>query len=75
MIDVSFGNIKGHSPFSDQGKRIELLEKLNSIIGIEIQQDKIGSFPKFPLSVLQDDNALQRFFEVCACVIADSRKG
>lgn len=75
MVEVSFGNIRGNSSFKDQGKRTELLEKLNSIMGIKIQQDRIESFPKFPLSALQNEQALHQFFDVYRWTVDEIRKG
>ncbi|HAT50426.1 MAG TPA: hypothetical protein DCS88_08830 [Alphaproteobacteria bacterium] len=75
MVEVSFGNIRGNSSFRDQGKRTELLEKLNLIMGIKIQQDRIEFFPKFPLSALQNEQALHQFFDVYRWTVDEIKKG
>ncbi|CAN5909468.1 hypothetical protein BH23ACT11_BH23ACT11_26790 [soil metagenome] len=61
-VAVTFGWLS--SPFGDEKKRKELLQRLNEIPHIDISADRINGHPTFPLSALNDEAALKDFLEV-----------
>jgi hypothetical protein len=64
FVEIYFQHMKGRPVFDKEEKRLELLHKLNTIPGIAIPPEKVSSRPNFPLSILNDDAALQKFMEV-----------
>ena len=62
-IQIYFGVYKNRPEFEDDSKRIELLDKLNSIAGVNIPPDGINRFPNFPISAINNEQALKQFFE------------
>jgi hypothetical protein len=48
-------------PFSVDAKRLELLHRLNTILGVQIPPDGITRRPRLPLSVLKDEVVLSQF--------------
>ena len=61
QIEVWFQYLSRKPPFSDESMRSELLRRLNSIPGVDIQEDKLSGKPKFPISVLTDKGAMDLF--------------
>lgn len=59
------------SPFNDEAKRLELLDRLNQIPGVKIPRDDITRRPSFPLSLLRDEIALKRFLETLDWYVAE----
>jgi hypothetical protein len=51
-IEVQFQMMKERSPFNDEAKRQELLQRLNTIPGVSIAEDAISRRPSIPLNVL-----------------------
>ena len=51
-------------PFDQEGKRLELLQRLNKIPGVKLTNDVITHRPGVPLSVLSQPGALEKFYEV-----------
>lgn len=70
-IYVQFQYMKGQPPFADEGKRLELRDRLNKIQGVEIPADGIIRQPMIPLAVLTDDAALKAFLSVLDWYIAE----
>jgi hypothetical protein len=50
-------------PFNDELKRLEVLRRLNEIPGITIPDKAIDKYPSVPLSVLNNEAALNQFLE------------
>ena len=48
-IEVLFDRMKRETPFSDAGKRRELVSRLNQIPGISIQEKAVDKWAKIPL--------------------------
>lgn len=68
-LEVYFYWFQFKPPFDSEVKRIELLEKLNSINGINIPTDAIAKRPSFSLSNIQDSNGFEKLLEVFDWVI------
>lgn len=60
ILYVHFSDLMGRPPFADEGKRRELLDRLNEIRGVIIGEDKLMRYPSIRLSVLHDHTALQQ---------------
>lgn len=63
-VEVQFQWEMKKPPFDDVEKRREWLTWLNRIPGVSIAQDSLGRRPSFPMSVLRDETALDRFYEM-----------
>lgn len=63
-VEIYFQWYLYRPPFSDEGKRLELLERLNAIPGVSIPADAIGRRPSIPLSILAEEGRLNRFLDV-----------
>jgi hypothetical protein len=59
------------SPFDAREKRIELLNRLNSIEGLSISLDAIYGRSRISLSVLKNEAAIKRFLEVFTWVVEE----
>lgn len=62
-IRIWFQYLANRSPFSDERLRLELLERLNKIPGVEIGRDRIRGKPKIDLLLLGSPEARQDFIE------------
>jgi hypothetical protein len=64
-FSIRFGHLKGTPRFSDESKRLELLDRMTNINNkIEISPDYIGRWPSVPLAALSDDADFQKFTAV-----------
>jgi hypothetical protein len=63
-VEIYFQWYKNRPPFENESKRIELLEKLNQIQGVNISIEKISARPNIPYSLLIDKNELQKFLDI-----------
>ncbi|MEO5355380.1 MAG: hypothetical protein H7835_19505 [Magnetococcus sp. XQGC-1] len=72
---VAFETLTRWSPFSDPGKRLELLERLNAIRGINISEEQINKWPWFPLESIQDEESLTKFLSAIKWTKDAIRKG
>jgi hypothetical protein len=61
-LEVQFQQMKTE-PFNKESKRLELLDRLNEISGVDLSASRINKRPSFPLSVLKDEAALKQFLE------------
>lgn len=61
---VQFGDmLRLGPPFADEGRRRELLDRLNMIPGVTLDPKRIAKYPSLPLVVLRDEQALLAFFQ------------
>lgn len=61
-LEIQFKRMKKRTPpFDDDQKRLQLLKQLNQIPEIDLQDDAINRFPRFPMTVLDNPQALERF--------------
>jgi hypothetical protein len=63
-LEVQFEMMRKKPPFADEGKRADLLRRLNEIPGIRLPADSITRRPSISLEALQDDTILTRFLAV-----------
>ncbi len=62
-VEIYFQHMKTRPPFDDEGKRKELLDKLNLINGVTIPLDKISARPNFAIRLLVEQVELNKFIE------------
>lgn len=70
-IQVGFGYLQYRPPFGSETKRLELLQRLNSIPGVALPAESISKYPSFPLAALQGEAALQQFLHAFDWVIEE----
>jgi hypothetical protein len=70
-----FGWMSRKTPFDDESKRLELLNRLNQILERKIPDDAINLAPSSPLSELRDRAKLARFFDLLDWVIQEIKAG
>ncbi len=68
-LSIIFQYLKDKAPFNDEELRMEVLNRLNQIEGIDIAANRIGGRPYFPLNVLKDENSMQMFIETLEWVV------
>lgn len=72
-VEVQFQWLKTRPAFEDEGKRLELLRRLNAIEGISISSDAVSRRPSFALATLADEARLKQFLDVLDWVAAECR--
>ncbi len=72
-IEVPFQDLRRWTPFEADEKRRELAERLNSIPGVEISEDRISKRPSFAIVALADAEALGHFLQTMEWVLAEIR--
>jgi hypothetical protein len=70
-VEVQFQWLKEQPPFADETLRLELLRRLNELPGVIIPTDAIARRPSFPLTMLQNETALQQFLMTFDWVIQE----
>jgi len=60
-VQIPFQVLAGKPPFDDEGRRQELLRRLNEIPGVEFPPDAISRFPTIRLSTLSAETAIKAF--------------
>jgi hypothetical protein len=63
-VEIYFQWHKHKPPFDSEQKRLELLNKLNQIEGVDISPDRISARPSIQLSVLVDKAEFQKFIDI-----------
>lgn len=63
-VEILFERMKSEPPFKDEATRIELLDKLNSITGIELEKKKINVRPSIRFSVFNNQKTVDDFLSV-----------
>jgi len=70
-VEIYFYWYQYKSPFDSEGKRQQLLGRLNAIEGISLPDEAIVKRPGIPLSVLQNEAALKQFLEVFDWIVRE----
>ncbi len=60
-VEVQFQHMARRTPFEDEALRRQLLDKLNSIEGVDIPSEKLDKRPSFQLELLADSAAMASF--------------
>jgi hypothetical protein len=72
-VEFQFAHMRTKPPFTDDVRRLELLQRINSVLGTTIPPDAINRRPSVPITVLQDSNVLASFLKVFDSVVDDVR--
>jgi hypothetical protein len=70
-IEVPLKHLKRTPPFDDDEKRLDLLKRLNTIPGVEIERDGIERWPRISLSILTRDSAVAKLIDAFEWVVAE----
>ena len=65
-VEVVFQHLARRAPFDDPFLRRELLDRINSIDGIDLPESKLALRPSFPLTVLRTPDAANQLGAVLA---------
>jgi len=71
FVEIQFHFYSRWKPFDNDDKRIELLNKLNLISGIELPPESISRRPSVSLSIFQNDEKLKRFLDIFEWYISE----
>lgn len=63
-LEIGFQFMLPRPVFNMPSKRVELLERLNAIDGIDLPIESLQRRPRFPIVVLESDTRLTHFFAV-----------
>lgn len=69
QITIIFQYLKNRIPFDDEDLRLELLDKINKINGVNISVDRIAGRPNFDIIRLKDDNSMNIFINTLEWVV------
>ena len=70
-VEMYFQWYQYKAPFDDEGKRIELLQKLNAIDKVDIPAEGIGRRPSISLTVLAEEGSVERFLSIFDWVVEE----
>jgi len=70
-LAFQFGTIQTRPVFNEENKRLELLNRLNTIPGFNLPQDNISGYPGVELSLLKDETAWNHFTAIFDWVIEE----
>ena len=73
-VEVQFQVLKTRSPFDDEPKRLELLQRLNTIPGVSIPEEAITRRPSFALSALKETSSMQQLLNALNWAIEEIKK-
>ena len=73
-VEVQFQWLMARPPFDDESTRVQLLEKLNEIPGVNLPRDGISRRPSFPIEVLYDPANRDRFKAVIEWGLEEARR-
>jgi hypothetical protein len=60
-VEIYFQHLKNRPVFRAENKRLELLQKLNSISGVSISKNSLAKRPNISLELLRDEKSLELF--------------
>jgi hypothetical protein len=72
-VEIQFSVMQRKPPFDEETKRLELLERLNALDGVEFAPDVITKQPGIPLSALREPLACQQFLAIFDWVVQEIR--
>lgn len=74
VIEIYFYWYQNKPPFDSEERRLEILQRLNSISGVSIPKDGIKKRPSIKLSILATPGALDEFLSIFDWMIAEIKK-
>ena len=63
-IQIYFDIYSKRPEFQSEDRRVELLNRLNTIPGVSLPRDSINRYPSIQIGVLQQQENLEKFFEI-----------
>jgi len=63
-IQIYFDIYSKRPEFQSEDRRVELLNRLNTIPGVSLPRDSINRYPSIQIGVLQQRENLEKFFEI-----------
>lgn len=69
QVTIVFQYLKDRKPFNNEELRLELLNKLNQIEGVNIPVNRLGGRPNFPLNALKDEESMDTFIRILEWVV------
>ena len=63
-IQINFHVYSKRPEFQSEDRRLELLNRLNTIPGVSLPRDSIDRYPSIQIGVLQQQENLEKFFEI-----------
>ncbi|MDQ5824274.1 MAG: hypothetical protein M3441_08680 [Chloroflexota bacterium] len=72
-VELQFAHMRTKPPFTDDSRRLELLQKINSVLGTNLPPEAINRRPNVPISVLQNTQVLTSFLQVFDSVVDEIR--
>lgn len=73
-VEIYFQHLAVEPPFNREEKRIELLDKLNQIQGVDIQSSMIRRRPSIPIQIFSTNEKIEQFLAVFSWVVDEIRK-
>ncbi|MBZ0316713.1 MAG: hypothetical protein K8L91_09860 [Anaerolineae bacterium] len=73
-VEIGFQYMLSRPVFNLPTKRIELVEKLNAIDGVQLPTDSLQRRPKFPLAALNREASLRQFLTVWDWFVQEIRR-
>ena len=71
-LRIQFYLMEGMPPFDQDSKKLELLQKLNEIPGVDLPDDAISKRPAILLTALKSPGSLQTFFSAVEWFLAEA---
>ncbi len=65
--------LKDHAPFNDEGKREELRQKLNQLLGFEFPSERMTGLPSVPLELLSDEKCCGQLLDILTWIVTELR--
>ena len=75
VVQLSFQWYAYKPPFSDEGRRMEMLHRLNGIPGVAIPESAVSRRPNILLTVLARDDNAERFLSIFDWFLNEIRAG
>jgi len=72
-VEIQFQWLQTRPPFSDEAKRLDLLERLNAIGDVKIDRNRIGKRPGIRLDLLTNAESLDRFLAALDWLVDEIR--
>ncbi|MFG6117913.1 hypothetical protein [Thalassobacillus sp. B23F22_16] len=73
-VELYFHTYQSRPPFDKEEKRLELLNRINSLLEDEIPAEAITKYPKVPMSLLKEPGRTEEFLEVYEWFLKEVRE-
>lgn len=73
-LSILFLYLRNREPFDNEMKRLELLQRVNAIPGVDISTERISGYATLPISALEDEASLEQFLNAMQWLIGEIRR-